>query len=151
MAESHISIRLQNGPSKMDLMVALFHSPNNGEKDHLVTFVTVGGREVKVSLRGAVMLDGSRENWLIQGYEVGSGKELKIRFDTRTRLGNYATVEPTSPTPHRYNYVSSLQPSSDPKPDPHLKPLIERKPDQLINKNELLIEAPIINKSFPLK
>jgi hypothetical protein len=149
MADSHLSIRIKNGPSKLDLMVALFHSPANGEKDHFVTFILNSGREVKVSIRGAVMMDNSRESWLIHGYDVMVDKYLKINFDTRTRSGKYTYVEPEFPTPHHYNHFS-LPPSIDPKADPHLKPLFDRS-NPLINKNSLVKIEPFINRHLEKK
>ncbi|MDP3974828.1 MAG: hypothetical protein Q8P88_00880 [Candidatus Jorgensenbacteria bacterium] len=98
MARQEIRFTIVNGPSKFDLMVALF------KKDEEVRFTLdslsgseeVAQSEVSIMLNGVSVEDGSREHWLISGFytepERPAHREVNwTRFegyyDSRTRTG----------------------------------------------------------------
>ncbi|HUQ30167.1 MAG TPA: hypothetical protein VM103_01465 [Candidatus Paceibacterota bacterium] len=76
---SHVQI--VNGPSKFDLMLALFEwKPNRP----LVMFKTEGGKLLEASVTSVEAEDGSGESWNIEGY-VGTERARKEHQATRFR------------------------------------------------------------------
>ncbi len=78
-----------NGPSKWDLMLAIFDSTS--EKPRRVTFVLHDGRRIEMNLVAISREDGSGESWCFEGLVRLSDGEcerlLKGYFATRDRRG----------------------------------------------------------------
>jgi len=75
---------ITEGPSKYDLQAAIFDGKN-------VTFTIEGLGQVKVRVDDVGIEDGSRENWLIEGYiylnSPSSQKKFHGFYGTRQRKG----------------------------------------------------------------
>jgi hypothetical protein len=84
--------RITNGPSKFDLMVALFHG--SCDNRHLVNFSVVGEiYPIIVLINSVSREDVSGDCWIIKGSvfyqnKAYAGKIVKIFFSTRTGNGN---------------------------------------------------------------
>ena len=78
---------ITNGPSKFDLMIALFHQKGVWEeRNHHLRFETEEGRTVWLTILKEVgLVDDSHENFFLKGYT--DGKKVEATFDTRSRKG----------------------------------------------------------------
>jgi hypothetical protein len=81
---------ITNGPSKFDLMAALFIAA--GEKQQNVRFnIAETGQLLEVRILQVGREDGSGESWLFQGLaedtQLKRGRYVKGYFSTRTRRG----------------------------------------------------------------
>jgi hypothetical protein len=91
---------IEQGPSKMDLMLALFDGEKMGTRT--VTFgISMAGRtlsQVTMIILGVSHEDGSGDSWLIRGRptNVNNGKPVKCEivqfyYHTKTRKGSTPT------------------------------------------------------------
>lgn len=87
-----VAVEILDGPSKFDLMVALFEGKR-------VEFKIAGQGRVMCQLNGVAVEDGSRQSWLIQGQlfykmilntysSVSSNQHFSGHYETRCRKGN---------------------------------------------------------------
>ena len=81
------TINIVDGPSKFDLMIALFHAPQNN-RDEPLGFTLEDGRVLGVFLRGVEMEDGSHENWNLTGRLMSGDGSFKAWFSTKNRKGH---------------------------------------------------------------
>lgn len=65
MKDAHYT--LVKGPSKFDLMMALFDQKGNGGKPHYVTFEADDGQKITAKIQSVGIEDGSGESWIIEG------------------------------------------------------------------------------------
>ncbi len=65
MKDAHYT--LVKGPSKFDLMMALFDQKGNGGKPHYVTFEADDGQKIAAKIQSVGIEDGSGESWIIEG------------------------------------------------------------------------------------
>ena len=85
------TFKIVRGPSKFDLMIALFHVCGNGR--HPLAFKVNGRKlEVLVTINGVSREDGSGESWCFQGYSQPN-KHVKGWFRTDTRRGQIEIEE----------------------------------------------------------
>jgi len=77
-------VRIEDGPSKFDLMVSFFTGRSKGEKPH--TFKT-SKKSYPVVVTGLDWNDGCGENWNFRGFIPDSGIEVDGFFSTQTRTG----------------------------------------------------------------
>lgn len=88
--------QIVTGPSKWDLMQALFEGNSDSQKPVIFTVEGIGNIEVQINDVGRE--DGSGESWLIKGYERLLGSTLrpvKGYFNTRSRKGHIRTTDRT--------------------------------------------------------
>lgn len=79
--------RITAGPSKFDLMLAVFERGKNVE-------FTVDGKQVEVNVSSILAEDGSRESWCLSGYIIGQQfKRYTAYFSTQRRTGRFTEVE----------------------------------------------------------
>lgn len=87
------TFQIVDGPSKFDLMIALFHKPGNfgsqspNFNDSPLGFKSEDGRWLQVFVRGVQMEDGSHESWIIMGHYAVGGGTFKAYFSTKNRKG----------------------------------------------------------------
>jgi hypothetical protein len=92
MTHQEIRYDITNGPSKFDLMVALF------KKNEMVQFsikspaVFRDTKVVEIIINGIACEDGSRESWLIEGMYAEPTYPNHLRrfegyYNSRTRIG----------------------------------------------------------------
>ena len=80
--------KIEDGPSKLDLMLALFDVAGAYGKFRPVSFTLEGGQSVGVHIGTVHRDDGSGENWGFIGYTVGrEPKGIKGFFSTKNRNG----------------------------------------------------------------
>jgi hypothetical protein len=83
---------ITNGPSKFDLMQALFvRQPTRPVFELSLTVGPVGLTKVKCMVNSVESEDGSGESWNIEGY-VGD-KKFTAFYRTDKRTGMYRTVD----------------------------------------------------------
>lgn len=75
------SVRVTDGPGKFDLMLSLFEGKT-------VEFRDSGGVRMTVKVNGLAIEEGSRNDWLIDGYFEGTLIRLHAFYDLRTRRGH---------------------------------------------------------------
>jgi hypothetical protein len=98
MKDAHYT--LVKGPSKFDLMMALFDQKGNGGKPHYVTFEAADGQKITAKIQSVGIEDGSGESWIIEGvvicvaYRIGRHPttdreqfDFTGYFQTERRLG----------------------------------------------------------------
>jgi hypothetical protein len=92
--------KIIKGPSKFDLMVALFDRRGNNGNPHVVTFTTEWNTVISVTITGMSLEDGSGESWLFEGYatekrHLTDTKSEKVSgrvsgwFNTERRTGTF--------------------------------------------------------------
>jgi hypothetical protein len=88
-----------DGPSKYDLMVALFNEVNDVKRRHKVVFTTTAAEGSPVTFKltavieGVMREDGTGESWCINGYTVPSHPSVRVQtftghFSTQSRQGH---------------------------------------------------------------
>lgn len=75
-----------NGPSKWDLMLALFDVDDNG-RPRLIDFTYDDGSLETCRVVSILAEDGSGESWMIEGRTNFKNLIFKALFSTRTRRG----------------------------------------------------------------
>ena len=89
-------VDIVNGPSKMDLMLALFDDGGVGHRR--VIIFTIDGREregersIKVVVNAVEREDGSGESWNFKGYFSGSNVPFEGYYSTKRRKGFIKTL-----------------------------------------------------------
>lgn len=79
------TFEIVHGPSKFDLMIALFHGDGNERQQ--VAFKVKGRKlEIIITVNEVAREDGSGEGWCFQGYNQ-PGKHVKGWFHTDTCCG----------------------------------------------------------------
>jgi hypothetical protein len=78
--------KIINGPSKLDLMLALFVR-NDDLTSRMVSFHTEPGTNYSVTINGISLEDGSRESFLFSGYINLYTEKVRGWYNTQTRRG----------------------------------------------------------------
>ena len=81
-----IRFEIHKGPSRFDLMIALFV-----RRLKYVFFELSGESEIKTTIEVSVCdvgTDGADENWIVKGWHKGAmARPYEARYNTRTRKG----------------------------------------------------------------
>lgn len=77
------TLKITNGPSKLDLMLALFDRPQQGTSSRKATFVTEDGKHHIVTILSVEAEDGSRESWNIKAHIAEKNLSIYYRTDNR--------------------------------------------------------------------
>jgi len=79
---------ITDGPSKFDLMLALFRDPGAHHRMDFLTFSIEGCEPNQVMIRSVAVDDDSCEGWIIEGFRTRSkGGRFKATYSTQTRRG----------------------------------------------------------------
>jgi hypothetical protein len=88
MVSSKATYEIIDGPSKMELMLALFDK-KHGERE--LTFrirvagTAVSGANIDLLITSVEVIDDSGENWNV--FAIGNGKRFQLFYRTDTRKG----------------------------------------------------------------
>ncbi len=80
---------IEDGPSKWDLILAIFDGDSNHRREVTFSIECPGFNERGFTLNGASREDGSGDNWIIHGYCSAETKGGKMSgfYSTKTRKG----------------------------------------------------------------
>lgn len=85
---------LSNGPSKFDVMLALFDRKNPSPRSVQFSLEDDPSEKVNVVITGISIEDGSGESWLFTGFlKYAEARKIKGWFRTDRRVGHFEYVK----------------------------------------------------------